>query len=364
MVNKLKDLETFEVSLVGEAANERDFLLLKSKDGGVKMDSLLENILQTKLENEDKVDKILEESEAQKEVELAVKSILKVMQTFSDELPDNFMKMLGKVTHGAFKYPNPYKYGYPYMSPMGMSEHEEMMDKQEMGIGDLGDLNPELSDEAENAIIGSLRMLSEFGDELPDGVIQNLANLIGGEDMMAEVLASKEEVENEDDVNKQEVAKSLDDLPDNVKPVIEQLFKEHKDTVEKAEKLEKQLSRERNEKRKQEFIQKAKQLDNLPVNPDDFGVVMKSIADKAPEEFEQIETLLKSLNESVKKGALFEEVGSSASSSGSGAWGKIEKAAKELVQKDVNMTQEQAISKVIATKPELYSEYLQEGGKE
>lgn len=115
------------------------------------------------------------------------------------------------------------------------------------------------------------------------------------------------------------------------------------------------------------FVAKSAAFTNLGIVADEFGPVLKSISEKAPEALERIESVLKAANEAVEKGNLFKEVGSGRAGSkvlGTNAtWAKIQESARNSVAKSgVAMSEEQAVDKFLTT-PEgkaLYNEYLQE----
>jgi hypothetical protein len=92
----------------------------------------------------------------------------------------------------------------------------------------------------------------------------------------------------------------------------------------------------------------------------ELAQVMKNIADVASaEDVAAIEKVLAGANEAVAKGELFVEKGSSAEGSFDDAWGKLEKAADQLMTNDANLTKESAIAKAMDVNPALYTEYME-----
>ncbi|MBC7340897.1 MAG: hypothetical protein H5U02_00325 [Clostridia bacterium] len=225
-----------------------------------------------------------------------------------------------------------------------------------------------LSDKAQNAVKGALRLLNAYKDELPKDIIKTLAGLAGyGYPEPAEKAKSEEDKKKKEKygypapTKKEDGSWDFSGIPEEVRPAIEALWKEHESAVKKAEELEKVLKEERDKQARKEFIQKAAtEFANLPTKPEEFGLVLKGLAEKAPEEYAKLEGVLKAADEAIRKGALFAEIGRSGGLAGGSAMSKIEAVANSLVQKDANMTKEQAIAKALELHPELYTEYLQE----
>lgn len=227
-----------------------------------------------------------------------------------------------------------------------------------------------LSDKAQNAVKGALRLLNAYKDELPKDVMKTLAGLAGyGYPEPTEKAKAQDEDEKKKKekygypapTKKEDGTYDFSSIPEEVRPAIEALWKEHETAVKKAEELEKVLKEERDKQARKEYIQKAvTEFASLPVKPEEFGLILKGLAEKAPDEYAKLEGVLKAANEAIQKGALYAEIGRSGGLAGGSAMAKIEAAANSLVQKDANMTKEQAIAKALEMHPELYTEYLQE----
>lgn len=125
-----------------------------------------------------------------------------------------------------------------------------------------------------------------------------------------------------------ELRKSIEDavsaLTDEVETLKAQLEEEPPDPLEKAapevkamiekereerEKLQKELADERQERREAEFIAKAKPLGVVVGKAEEAGPLLASIADKAPEEYEKLEPMLKQAATLLNKSGLFKEFG-------------------------------------------------------
>lgn len=147
-----------------------------------------------------------------------------------------------------------------------------------------------------------------------------------------------------------------DDIFKGMSPAAKELVMKLQKQAKEAEELAKA---EKEARLNREFVTKAAELKGLNVKADEFGPVLKAVAEKCPEQFEKLEAVLKTASNAILTGEVLKEVGSSGSSSGS-AWDKIEKKAEELLKGETSLSKEQAISKVIQQEPQLYEEYQKE----
>jgi hypothetical protein len=173
--------------------------------------------------------------------------------------------------------------------------------------------------------------------------------------------------EDKDAKGKTMAEKSLEDLPEEMRTEVQQLWKSHKEAVEKAAKLEEVLKAERDERLQKEFIAKAaSEYGELKADSKELGVILKSLHEANPEVAAKMEEVLKSANETIKNADVFQEIGTSASgSSGGNAWSKIEQMADSLVQKsDKPLSKAAAIDFVMKQNPSLYAEYTNENPRQ
>lgn len=221
----------------------------------------------------------------------------------------------------------------------------------------------DLTDKAKEAVRGSLRILNAYRTELPKDVLSIMAG-IGGFELAKEVSPKSSPPNMSAPVRKADGSwdmSGLDSVPQEVRPMVEQLWKAHIDQVEKAEALEAALKKERDERALREYVAKAQELTNLPMQPAELGLVLKTIHDQSAEVGEKVLQLLASVNAQLAENAIYKEIGQGGSTAGS-AYEKLQAAAKGLVQKDATMSFEQAMLRVMELHPELYSEYLAERG--
>lgn len=147
-----------------------------------------------------------------------------------------------------------------------------------------------------------------------------------------------------------------EDIMKSADPAIVEIVKAAEARAEAAEQIAKA---ERDFRMEREFVAKAAELDNLAIDPEAFGRVLKAAADVLDEDvFDAISAVLEGANELVNQGGLFEEVGKSSAFDNEGPMGQIEKAAARLIESDPEMTKAQAIAKAVEVDPSLYNSYL------
>ena len=221
-------------------------------------------------------------------------------------------------------------------------------------------LKASLSDKAANAVKGALRLLGAYKDELPKDIMKTLAGLAGyGYPAPAGKAQKEEKTVSGKPITKENGSIDLESVPEEVRPAITALWKENQEAVKKAAELEKALTEEHDHQMIREFIVKANEFKGLPIKPEEFGPVLKSIAEKDPEAYAKLDEVLKAADEAAIQAKLLEELGASGVSPSS-SMGKIEAMAATVVEKDASMTREQAMDKVLMEHPELYNEYRTE----
>lgn len=220
-----------------------------------------------------------------------------------------------------------------------------------------------ISDKAASAIKGALKLLLAYKDELPEDIISTLAGL-AGYDYAAPVKQQKQPEQPKGKGGYKYPMKKEDiedlDVADDVKATLTALWKEKEAMAQKTQQLEESIKKQEDEKLTRDYVEIAKGYTNIAINPLEFGKVLKEIAVSNPEAAKAVQEVLKSTDAALKDAGIFKEIGSSASGA-SDAWGKIEAIAKEIVEKE-KVTNAVAITKALEQNPDLYSEYLKEGG--
>jgi hypothetical protein len=143
-------------------------------------------------------------------------------------------------------------------------------------------------------------------------------------------------------------------MPEEVRKRFEELEKRAKEAEEVAK-------RERDERVLREYVAKAREFRGLPVQPEEFGKVLKALAEKAPEEYKQVEDVLKAADEAIAKGKLFAEIGKGGSGAPGSALAQLESIAKSKVEASGGkLTQQQAFAEAVKENPHLYEQYRKE----
>lgn len=226
------------------------------------------------------------------------------------------------------------------MSEEDMAE-DEMEDEEEMPMKKGKMKKDEAEEDAESTI------------EIPSEVLEYIEAL---ESANEELLASIEKMEAERDAEleaeEQEILKSAD-------PRLVELVKSAEERAIAAEAIAKA---ERDFRLEREFVSKASSLDHLPVNAEEFGTLLKNIADQiSTEEFDAIWNVLASANTNLSKSGIFNEVGKSAGVEVHDGVTEIEKMATRIMADNPTLTKEQAIVKAVSENPSLYNQYIREG---
>jgi hypothetical protein len=148
---------------------------------------------------------------------------------------------------------------------------------------------------------------------------------------------------------------SDEDIMKSADPAIVEIVKAAEERAEAAESIAKA---ERDFRLEREFVAKAETLDNLAVDAEEFGPVLKAAAEVLDESvLDAVMTVLKAANDALGESGLFTEVGKSSSFEGDNAIGSIEKAAARIREEDSGLTHAQAVAKAVEADPSLYTEY-------
>ena len=130
----------------------------------------------------------------------------------------------------------------------------------------------------------------------------------------------------------------------------------------RAEEAEQIAKAERDIRLHREYVEKARSFRNLPVNPEEFGPVLKALEETlTAEQVEMVTKALKTANDTVANAGFFGEVGKR----GIDGYESISKAEGLAVEKakEEGITKEEALSKIYDENPDLYDEYVSEHGR-
>lgn len=299
--NRLTDMEFDEVSLVTRPANQLSKVVLFKSD--VVSEETVDN---TEVKEE------IKESEVQEEVA-------------ADESAD-VAKGYGKGK---------------------MMKKKKSMPKMEIEVG--GDEEDDMEDEEEMPMKKKSKMKKDNDEiEIPAEVYDYIETLEAANAELVETLSKLAEEEAEE---QEDILKSADP----------QLVAIVKGLEERATAAEAIAKAERDHRLEQEYVSKAATLKHLPVKAEDFGKILKGVADALTEEqFNAIWQVLSAANANLSNSSVFGEVGKSGTMDADGPMSVIEKAAAALRQVDPSLTREQSIAKAVSADANLYKQYVNE----
>ncbi len=187
--------------------------------------------------------------------------------------------------------------------------------------------------------------------EIPSEVYDYIETL---ESANAELVDAIEKMAQEQQDEQDEILKSAD-------PRLVEIVKGLEERASAAETIAKA---ERDHRLVQEYIAKAGTLKNLPIKAEEFGNVLKNVAEALTEEqFSAIWQVLNAANSNLAKAGLFSELGKSSTPDNDGPLANIEKVATALRQANPLLTREQSIAKAVESDANLYKQYIREAGK-
>lgn len=151
------------------------------------------------------------------------------------------------------------------------------------------------------------------------------------------------------------VVKAMSTLDPAVREVVEKSQRDATEAIAKARQLEV-------EKRDREYTDIAKGFGPLTVKAEEFGPVLRKVADDHAEEASEIVRVLQSAAEAVKHANILKAQGADASDDEGSAIAKLNAKAAEIRKSDSQLTKEQAFTKASEENPDLVQEYRQEIG--
>jgi len=171
-----------------------------------------------------------------------------------------------------------------------------------------------------------------------------------------EEIEKEEEVEKGEEEEEEEEEEEVEKSEDKDMTEIEKRIEE----IEKRAKIAEEVAKREREKRLNiEFEKRAEAYETLG-EKSDMAELLRKASDA--ELLEDLEPVLKSAAKRIEESDLFVEKGQDTSSTNgaTSAEERLEKMASEIVQKDSDMSIEQAKVKVLDNNPELYREYHEE----
>ena len=226
---------------------------------------------------------------------------------------------------------------------------EKMKEKEEMEMEEEEEEDEMPMKKMKNK--GKMKKDDDDSVEIPSEVYDYIETL---ESANAELVDAIEKMAKEQQDEQDEILKSAD-------PRLVEIVKGLEERASAAETIAKA---ERDHRLVQEYIAKASTLSNLPIKAEEFGSVLKNVAEALTEEqFSAIWQVLNAANSNLSKAGLFNEIGKSSTPDNDGPLANIEKVATALRQANPLLTREQSIAKAVETDANLYKQYIKEAGK-
>lgn len=238
----------------------------------------------------------------------------------------------------------------------GMTDEqtEDTNDISKMGYGkkSMKKMPPMMEDEMEDEDEDEMEKKKMKKDDdivdLPSEVYEYIEALEAANAEMEQALSKYEAAVQQAD-REVDILKSAD-------PAIVAIVKAAEERAVAAETIAKA---ERNFRLEREFIGKAAEFSSLPIVAEDFGRVLKGIAETAGDELlGAVMTVLSAANEAISTGNMFAELGKSVAFDNDSSLSEVNKAAKRLMESNPSLTHEQAVSKAVSDNPTLYHSYL------
>ncbi len=155
----------------------------------------------------------------------------------------------------------------------------------------------------------------------------------------------------------EEMTKALEGLPEPVRKALKAKLEAGDDADDEREKLAKRVAKLEAEREFEGFVAKAKELPHLGgKSTEQIAKLLQSAATTmSNEDYEGVVKLLKSAEEAVSKSTLLRDAGSPFPADEDSPDGKLEAVAKQLQEKDPELTPQAAIVKAAEMHPELYN---------
>ena len=308
-------MEFDEVSLVTRPANQLSKVVLFKSD-----DSNLED---EEVATEAQTEEVVEDEVAEESVEKGYGMKMKMKKKKNGKMPDFIQDKIDAKKE----------------KEMAKEDEEEEEDDEEMPMKKKHKGKMKKDDGDEDSV------------EIPAEVYDYIETL---ESANAELVDAIEKMAQEQADEQEEILKSAD-------PRLVEIVKGLEQRATAAETIAKA---ERDHRLVQEYIAKASTLTNLPIKAQEFGSVLKNVAEALTEEqFSAIWQVLSAANTNLAKSGIFSEFGKSSTLDNDGPLSVIEKVATALRQADPSMSREQSIARAVESDTNLYKQYIREVGK-
>jgi len=292
---KLKDIDVLTVGLVPWGANQEEFFLLKSKDGGGEMptDELLNEL--------EELEELIEDTDVEEETEPM------------DQPEDNVIHRLAKAIAQILK----------------QDEKAEIPKEVQQAAQKALDALKGVDHASVKKIKAALQAIAQ-GKAYGYGYGYGYPAPAKKED--AEIEKSDQEVNMEDKATQTTLATPTAEVPQEVAEKLETLEKANQELLQRLEKAEQEAQAERDARRKQELIEKARTLVAVPAKAEEVADLLfwlEKQGDEGREKAQWLEEQLRAIDHQLLDAGLFKEFGSSETPRELSIVEKAEKIARE-----------------------------------
>lgn len=337
-MRRLYDLEPAEVSLVPQGANKKKFLIFKNDDGvTMSREELLKQINKVSPATMKQVEKVLKDYDAMckdgegtglsDRAQAALKAVARILAPFKDEITDDVIDQV--------------------LESIGISADEPGETGEGGDVGKLGaPLYPPTQPRNTNK--------GKDGKDGKDGDDKN-------KDDKGEPVSK----EQKQPVIKADGTIDFEQVPQDVRPALELIWKSNQELIKKNGDLEKTLNDRAAAETEREIVAKAATFSHLATSKEDVVAMLKDAHKSGKESYERVCKSFATQNEQARASRMFNEVGSSlpGASGAADTQAKIDAAVDAIVQKsNGSTTKEQAYANFIQT-PEgqrMYGEFKQQ----
>ena len=220
----------------------------------------------------------------------------------------------------------------------------------------------------------ALTLLSPIADQAGD-VISDLKDLLSGtpdtddtngkegsetpppKKPVKTAKSAKDTESKEINMEKSDISEKISEIADpELKTLVEGMLKKSAENEKAVEEALAKAAKLEDEKKTEEFMKKASEFSHLP--SEGLGELLKSIADKAPEEYEKLEDMLRATETNMAKSAVYKEIGKEQYKSSKVEETVNARAAEIMAKSDGKVNK--VAAKAMAWTPESYQEWLDE----
>jgi len=213
---------------------------------------------------------------------------------------------------------------------------------------ELAEIIKELSEEAKESIIGAMKLLQAYSDEIPEEIIIALAQLAGAE--------MKEEEKSE--VAEEEKAEEVQKMDPEIQAKIEEIQKAEKEAIKKTEKLEKELAEIKEIQKIEKYNKEAKKYMVPGLPTEQLSSILKDLSEK--EYYKQLLESFGTITAIVEKSEVLKEAGDNKVSENLTAMQELDQKAQLIKSAAPHRTDAQCFLMAAEENPELYTKYIKE----